>query len=251
MFDTQFFQRSSLWQASTLLDFTPLSKAQKEHLTKVYATLALCSVITFAGAVLPLRYLNFNRALTALACLGATLYVVYVGSSADHQRQPLSVKRCAALSVMAFAQGLLLRDMVIYLHFLNPEILTTALFATIAVFACFSLGSLCMTSRTALYLGGLAFSLSFYVSMVRLTNIFIRSKFADDVSDIVMLLAFCGFIIFDTQVTLRDFNYGSRDYVAHAIMLYGDILHIFLKIVKILSKKESKKEEKSESRATF
>ncbi|CDR96145.1 Bax inhibitor-1, putative [Babesia bigemina] len=251
MFDNQFFQRSSLWQASTLLDFTPLSKAQREHLTKVYATLALCTVITFAGAIVPLRYLNHHSVLIGLAYICLALYVVFSGPRVGGQQQPISVKRCLALSGMAFAQGLLLRELVIFVLYLNPEILTTSLFATIAIFACFSIASLCMSSRLALYLGGLATSVSFYIVLVRLTNIFIRSKFVDDVSDIVMLLSFCGFIILDTQITLRAFDHGSRDYVLHAVMLYCDILNVFLKITKILCKKEEKKKEKSESRSTL
>ncbi|GFE52659.1 Bax inhibitor protein [Babesia ovis] len=251
-----FFSRSRLWTAASLLDFTPLTAAQKEHLTKVYAALAACSLITFAGAAVPLRYLSFHPLLLLGCFLGSLLYVTFtaprMGSYSKvalpvwwlHLSQPTDMKRMIAAGIMAFSQGLLMREVVHYMLFINPEIITTALFATIAIFTCFSVGSLLMSSRLALYLGGLAFSLSMYISLVRFTNIFVRSRFVSDFSDVAMLIAFCGFVVFDTQITLRDFNNGSRDFLTHAVMLYGDVISIFMKITKILHEKEKKKENK-------
>ncbi|GIX62303.1 bax inhibitor 1, putative [Babesia caballi] len=238
----RFFSRSGLWTLSSLLDFSTLSKAQKDHLAKVYGTLAGCTLVTLLGTLVPLRYFNWNPLLVLLGCTAALLYVTFTAPAPGSRDEGFAVKRVLAMGVSAFAEGLLLRQLLHVMFTINPEIVTTALFGTIAIFACFSLGSLLMASRTALYLGSLAFSLTSYVALVRLTNIFVKSRLADDLSDIVMLVAFCGFVIFDTQITLTDFDRGSRDVLAHALMLYCDVMNIFVKLIRILYEKEKKKE---------
>ncbi|KAK1441705.1 hypothetical protein BgAZ_500370 [Babesia gibsoni] len=245
------FSRSRFWTASSLLDFTPLSKAQKEHLAKVYATLAMLSVITICGASVPQEYFSTHPMLLLFAFLGSMLYVVFSGSRYRGFSSSVSKKRLLAAAAMAFSQGLLLRELLLFMYYFNPEIITTALFATVAVFTCFSLASMFMSSRMLLYVSALTVSLSIYISMVRFANFFVGSRFVNDLTDVGVLLSFCGFVIFDTQITLKEFSYGSRDFLMHAIMLYGDIVNIFLKTMSILYEKEKKKEKDRNSHREY
>ncbi|EDO05137.1 Inhibitor of apoptosis-promoting Bax1 family protein [Babesia bovis T2Bo] len=239
-----FFPFGQMWSVSSLLDFTPLTEAQKKHLTLVYATLAASALVTAAGAALPIQYLNIHTTILLVVCLGTMLYVRHAPHDTGSYEKTSSVDRMIALGIMAFAQGLLLRETVYFMMLVKPEIVTTALFATIATFTCFTLGSLVISARMVLYIGGMAFSLFFYLFLVSLANIFIGSSFVSSAVDVGVLVACCGFVIFNTQLAIKEFNNGSHDYLSHAVLLYSDLIQMFVQYMMIMYKKEERKDKK-------
>lgn len=220
-------------------------------MAKVFAMLAGWSVISFCTIALPPRHWSVGPGLAMLCFVGSMFYITITGEKFGYSGEVLSVKRMGASGLLAFAYGLLMRASLLDIFAHNPEIITTALFATIVIFACFSLASLFMTSRAALYVCGLTSSLTLYISMVRFTNLLVRSRFANNFTDVALLVSFCGYIIMDTQIILQEFSRGSKDFLWHAVTLYGDLLSIFLKIVQILCAKEKRRQKekiKTESR---
>lgn len=63
---------------------------------------------------------------------------------------------------------------------------------SIGIFGSFSLASLFMKTRMAMYLGALIFSLSNYIVMVNFANYFFRSRFVNNVTLILGLFLFVG-----------------------------------------------------------
>jgi FtsH-binding integral membrane protein len=51
------------------------------------------------------------------------------------------------------------------------------------------------------------------------------------------LLLFCGFIMWDTQMIIEKKRRGDSDYIAHSVDLFIDFIHIFRKVVILLTQK--------------
>jgi FtsH-binding integral membrane protein len=55
---------------------------------------------------------------------------------------------------------------------------------------------------------------------------------------------FCGYILYDTQLIVEMASGGDFDLAKHALMLYTDLVAIFVRIVIILLKNSNRKSRK-------
>jgi len=140
--------------------------------------------------------------------------------------------------------GTMLGPYIGYVSQLNPGILPTAFFGTLATFGCFSLAAMFAKKRSMLFLGSILASVLFYMTMMNFANIFFRSRLVHDISLYVGLFTYLGFVLYDTQLTLEDFNRGSRNYINHALQFYTDFVGIFIRLLQILAQQEEKKRQK-------
>ncbi|EKX73453.1 conserved hypothetical protein [Theileria equi strain WA] len=235
---TTFRDRTKFLDFESLLDFSPLTQPQKDHMAKVYSTLAYCSLVTFLSISLPgpLRQIPFFIGL--IVFVGSIAYII---STPEEKASP---KRIAAITLVGVGQSALIRDFVLSRFNIAPEVITTALMSSIGMFVAFTLSALSMSSRSWFFLGGILGSTMSYMFMVSLMNMFFRSYFVNNVLCLLSLLVHAGFVMYDTQLILKKFEAGGKNYMAHAILLYVDLVDLFIRVCDVLYKKEESKKEK-------
>lgn len=232
---------------SNIFDFTPLTVPQKNHLKKVYASLAIAVCIAGCGVytqnnILPIPvFLSFVLKLVSIFLLfNQTNETIYYGKY-------LSPKRALYFGSFAFFCGASLGNFIYILQSLHPSVLPTAFFGSVAIFSCFSFTAIFAKERSYLYLGSILSSCLMYLSLVSLFNIFFRSNIAFNFVLYASLLVYMGFVIYDTQVTIEEFKRGNRDYLVHALQLYIDLVAIFIRLCLILMDREEKKKQKKKN----
>ena len=146
------------------------------------------------------------------------------------------------LLAIAAIDGASLRPLMDYAHQIDPVIIINALVYTAAIFASFTLVSFVTKRRSMLFLGGvlssilLGLSFGFFFSWILGTSFI--SYFAYNV---LMLVVFSFYVIYDTQLIVEKAHMGDYDYNLHALELFIDLIRIFVHIVRILIENSEKK----------
>ena len=95
----------------------------------------------------------------------------------------------------------------------------------------------CTTETDFTICGGFLFMVSLGFLAATILNIFIKSHFLSILLSFAGALLFGVYLIFDTQIIVG--KHGSSlsidDYIMGAMMLYIDIINLFIQILKILS----------------
>lgn len=199
---------------------------------QVYLTLAGGVLVAALGSVVHL-YLHLGGLLSTLVCLGSLVWLASESSKPSTPEE--DQKRLGIFALFTFAQGLTLGGLVEMFFILNrPELLTTTLLATVAVFASFSLAAMSAKQRSMLFLGGVLGSGVSILMVMSLVNMFVRSSFLFSVELYLGLAIFVLYVCFDTQLIIAMATAGSNDFVWHAAMLFVDFVGIFVRIAIIL-----------------
>ena len=90
-----------------------------------------------------------------------------------------------------------------------------------------------------------AVSLLFWLG---LANLFFHSRAIFNIELYVGLIVFCGFVVFDTQLVVAKAMTGDRDHIRHSLMLFVDLIAIFVRVLIILMKNQESKKERRERR---
>jgi len=231
---------------ANLLSFAPITAAQQKHLTRVYASLLGGVAVTGAGVWFFLNVFALPPLLSFIASI--TCSIMLAGSQTGYLNKETERKKLLLFAGLSFSMGNLLGPYIGYVSALNAGILPTAFFGTLATFGCFSIAALFAKKRSFLYLGSLLASAVVYMALIDFFNFFFRSKLVHDVSLYTGLFVYLGFVLYHTQLTLEDFNRGSKDYIAHAVQFYTDFIGIFIRILEILAQQEKKRQEKGSER---
>lgn len=219
-----------------LLGTTPLSRACQDHLKDVYAVLAGGVLLSCVGAWIQMNvFRDVHPGLTGILAFAAMCNVLSPNKGKKREEQLASFAFFTAL------KGFTLGPVVGPLLGSRPDIVFTAAAGTLCVFACFSLAAAFAPRRSHLYLGGILGSAAMYLMLVNMCNIFFASQLAAEVSLYGWLLVFVGYCLFDTQVAIESFYGGNRDAVRHACQLYVDVVHLFMRILDLLLRKEQRK----------
>jgi FtsH-binding integral membrane protein len=226
------FTRNVDW--SSLGKTSTLTQTVRQHLTKVYTTLAFSLLIAAAGSVIEITTGLFAGVLSIIALLGLVIWFAIT--------DPAQIsKRICLLFGIAFAQGVTIAPLVQHTLAIDPAIVSTAFLGTTCVFACFSGAALLSERRSFLYLGGMLSSGLSILCVLALANIFFRSLVVFNIQLYFGLIVFCGFVVFDTQLIVEKSSQGDKDFVAHALELFIDFAKIFIRLLIILSKDKKKK----------
>jgi len=229
------------------LDFNALGKLQnfsahtRQHLTRVYSTLAITVLSAAIGSFTYLVTGQFAGILGAIAMFGLLIW-------ANITPKEQVGKRFLLLLGFGFFQGAAVGPLINQVLRVDPAIVTTAFLGTVCVFACFSAASLFATRRSLLYIGGLVSSGLSFLFLASFVNLFIRSTAVFNIQLYVGLLVFCGFVIFDTQLIAEKAESGDKDFVGHALQLFIDFAGIFIRLLIILSKNKGEKKKNSNRR---
>eukprot|EP00922_Rhytidocystis_sp_ex-Travisia-forbesii_P041167 GHVS01061437.1.p1 GENE.GHVS01061437.1~~GHVS01061437.1.p1 ORF type:complete len:251 (+),score=33.63 GHVS01061437.1:108-860(+) len=241
-------QRQSAMNLSAALDFTPLSKPVKEHLTRVYAMLLAGVCMSAAGVYFHLQIFRLPWFLSLIAQLGCIIALSAGAPEARRTGKAIAGKRLVYFGGFSFLMGTAIGDLVGMAISMDPAIPLQALLGSMAIFCCFSITAMVAKQRSFLFLGSILSSAMSYFALAGLVNIFVRSYLVHSVILYASLLTYMGFVIYDTQVAIEDFTRGNRDYVMQAVYLYGDLVAIFVRIMIILMEKSNNKDERRKNK---
>uniref|UniRef100_A0A0K0E540 Bax inhibitor 1 n=2 Tax=Strongyloides stercoralis TaxID=6248 RepID=A0A0K0E540_STRER len=210
-----------------------LEKEVKDHLKKVYGTLAISMFAAAAGAAFNIYFDLYNlQFLFALISFGTLIAIPSTPASFQNEN-----KRFLYFLAFTFSSGFSLGPLIAYYASINTSIIVNAYIVTLAVFTSFTLAALYAENTKYLHLGGTLVSASFALLF---TTLFFRSTFLNGAIIWGGLLINCGFILYDTQLICEKRRMGSDDYIWHSVELFIDFVNIFRYIVRILGEKEKR-----------
>jgi len=85
-----------------------------------------------------------------------------------------------------------------------------------------------------LFLGGTLSSMLFYLFLLSVVQIFVKSTFINNINLYLGLFMFCGYILYDTQLIIEKSDRGSTDFVWDALELFIDFVAVFVRVLIIL-----------------
>ncbi|KAJ7952582.1 bax inhibitor 1-like [Quillaja saponaria] len=239
-FDSQSSSRNQ-WSYDSLKNFRQISPLVQTHLKQVYLTLCCTLVAAAVGVYLHLLW-NIGGLLTSVASMGSIVWLL--SASAYEER-----KRLILLMASSLFQGATIGPLIGLALEMDPSILLSAFVGTSLAFACFSGAALLARRREYLYLGGLLGSgLSMLLWLQFASSIFGGSTAVFKFELYFGLLIFVGYIVVDTQDIIEKAHLGDLDYVKHALTIFTDFIAIFVRILIIMLKNSSEKNEKKKRR---
>lgn len=157
--------------------------------------------------------------------------------------QEKSTGRLVALLAFGALEGMSIGKLVELSLYMDPSILVTALLSTFAIFASFSLAALYSDRRQSMYLSGLLYSalnILFILSILALLGF--GSGIIFNLNLYLGLVIIVGFVFVDTQMLInRCESNGRLDSYKDALNMFVDAVGIFVRILIILMKNNSKK----------
>ncbi|KAK4515578.1 uncharacterized protein ATC70_010529 [Mucor velutinosus] len=228
----QYFDSSSSQSNSNTL-----SRPVRRHLVNVYLTLAAMCAIATAGTQVG-DYLG--AAGSPIGTLGA-----FTSVSMFRYTAPRSRNRWALLAAYSIFSGIALSTFISFFLNWDPSgnIIFMALSSAVLIFLGFSGSAVMADRRSMLYVGAFASSVLSVLLWLSLANsFFLRSTSIFSLELYVGLLAFAGFVMYDTQMIVEHASAGSMDIPGHAMELFMDLYSLFIRLAQILMKKEMDKE---------
>eukprot|EP00808_Paulinella_micropora_P003483 g25830.t1 len=222
---------------ASLMKFTDLTPEIQSHLAKVYGTLAAMLFAASCGVMAHLAW-DIGGTMSTIACF---LMLFVIANQPDKENV---AKRIGLVAAFGFFKGASIGPLCEVSLYIDPSLILVAFLATTAVFCCFTLAALLAKRRSMLFLAGTLSSIMFYMFLMSIANIFIRSPWMLDIQVYVGLFMFCGYVMVDTQMLIEKAFMGQRDYAWHALELFIDFAAIFVRILIILIKNANKREEK-------
>jgi len=221
--------------ADVFKNVTTISRPVKDHLVRVYATLAAMMVLSSVGAYAKLHgWFMFDFGIiTSLLSVGAI-----IGIKALPYNVQNNSSRWGLLWAFAFLQGISIGHIISFVLHVDPSgaNVFTALVSASLIFACFTASAILAQRRSMLYIGGILASAISLLCWTSFMNIFIKSRAIWGAELYIGLLVFSGYVIFDTQLIIEKASIGNMDVVGHSIELFIDLVALFVRIMIILSK---------------
>ena len=222
-----------------ILNFSDIQPKVKDHLTQVYGTLSLgCMTATVGCMYTPLYIVNnfIFLIIGIIATIGLIIKMHSLRGNRDH-----GTKFACFLGV-TFIDGAFLKPLVSLAQSIDPVILVNALVYTAAIFVSFSLVSLISKRRSFLFLGGILSSVMIGVSFGLLASWLFGFSFISHFQyNLLMVIVFSFYVIYDTQLIIEKASLGDYDYTLHALELFVDLVRIFIHILRILIENSDKK----------
>ncbi|AES94339.1 hypothetical protein MtrunA17_Chr5g0399751 [Medicago truncatula] len=236
-----FFDSTPRWNFNTLKNFNQISPRVQNHLKQVYLTLCFAVAAAAVGAYLHVL-LNIGGILTAIACLGISVWLL---STPPFEER----KRLTLLMAAALFQGASIGPLIDFAIQVDPSIIFSSFVATALAFGCFSGAALVAKRREYLYLGGFVSSgLSILMWLHFASAIFGGSMALFKFELYFGLLVFVGYIVVDTQEIVEKAHFGDLDYVKHALTLFTDLVAVFVRILAIILNSKRAEEEKKKKK---
>lgn len=240
-FSSQSFSFGPAWSFDTVKNMGHISPMVQSHLKLVYLTLCCALASSAVGAYLHVM-LNIGGLLTFIGCILAIGWLFSVPVLEER-------KRFGILMGVALLQGTTIGPIVKAVVDFDPRILVSAFAGTALAFGCFSAAAMVARRREFLYLGGILSSgFSILLMFQFASSLFGLSSATFKIELYYGLVLFVGYIIFDTQDIIERAHNGDLDYIKHALTLFTDFIAVLVRILIIMLKNASEKEDKKKKR---
>lgn len=217
---------------------TSLSSRTRQHLISVYSRLIVIILFTMLASFLSVTgYIPQAGMMPALAGAG-TLFAI---QSLSHSQQ---LARNGLLFGFGFLEGWSLAPLANMLLQADPAMLYQSLLMTLLIFGSFSLTAIFSQRRAFLAYGGILLSSLAILSLVSVINIFFPSQLILDGIVYIGLLIFAFFVSYHTQLIVERAESGLNlqlDSVGDAVLLFNNIISIFIRIAIVLMEQEKRK----------
>ena len=223
-----------------LFRHTDLSKPVQAHVSRVYQTLLVLIATGALGSVLQAKF-AIGGLITFVGVFASILWFAmnpYRPGDADSER-----KRTGIACLTSFFVGASLGPGLAHVYEAHGDgLIATAFLATAAMFACFTAGALISSKRFIMYASSVILSASSALMIVSLSAWFYRTPFTDSAITFLGLVIFSAYVVFDTQMMILQAERGYKDVPNHALQLFLDFVNLFVRILKLLSKKKERKD---------
>lgn len=206
----------------------------REHLKKVYSTLALAMLTAIFGIVVN-AVMDFSSLFPLFSLAACGLMIAIVATNATPQNEN---KRLACMYVLTFLIGCQVSPLVQFVGADDPTIVFNAFLITMLVFGSFTMSALYADSTKYLHLGGFLMSATL---CLLLTTLF--APYTPLVRSFILwsgLALNSAFVLYDTQLIAEKCRRGDNDYIWHTVMLFVDIVEIFRYLLILLKDKSDK-----------
>ncbi|KAL9643684.1 hypothetical protein ABK040_016135 [Willaertia magna] len=245
----EFYPTTINW--NVIGNFSGIQKEVRAQLFKVYLTLCATLFFTSLGSLFYLFIYQIHPMLSFLLSISLVVYLSFKTSFSTTTSSPNSVNSISlnseqqlvsflALFAFGFFTGTQLGPLLESVIEIDSSIIVFASVATSLIFLSFSIFAHYSKRRSLLFLGGTAFSiLSILCWTLLFSFIFPFGLFGlfEMLSLYGGLLMFILFVIVDTQIIIERCNAGDKDTVKMSLQLFIDFIGIFVRILRILSKK--------------
>ena len=227
-----------------IFDSHELSKKTKTHLQNVYyeMTVGLC-ITTLSLCLASLSCFINHNVLPILHALTIPLVIVQL-SLIFYMMYSNTYNKKSYFYTFSALEGLTLFPIVNLANTIDNSIAITALITTIIVFGSFTYLSFQTNKRSVLYLSGILSSCLISLTVISLINLFLHSEILFKIDLYLGLVVFCMYIIYDTQMIIKEADDGNYDVIFHAMTFYLDFINIFIRILVILMRNSNNKKKK-------
>ncbi|RCH92764.1 hypothetical protein CU097_006703 [Rhizopus azygosporus] len=214
-----------------------LSRPVRRHLVNVYLTLAaMCAIATFGSHIGD--YLGpSGTSIGSVGALGSMSMIRFTSINSNN--------RWGLLLAYSIFSGIAISTFISFILNWDPtgNIVFLSLTSAALVFLGFTLSALTSSRRSTMYIGALASSAISVLLWLSLANLFFfQSSNLFSFELYAGLLAFAGFVMYDTQMIIDRANAGIMDIPGHAIELFMDLYALFVRFANIFLKKEMERE---------
>ncbi|KAF4658484.1 Bax inhibitor 1 [Perkinsus chesapeaki] len=130
------FNTASRFNPAAVLSFKPLDAPARKHLQKIYGILTIGVASTAAGCWFHIKVAQIGSFMTAILSIALLIGSMYTNDPSSDRIDP---KRLAMFGGFAFLKGVSLGPLVHYAAAVDPDLLMTAFYGTLAIFTCLSL----------------------------------------------------------------------------------------------------------------
>ena len=203
---------------------------------KVYGilTLQLCVTVLMCGLTFieSVRYFYQSNIIIFWLCLGLTIFLIFplICCKSVSRSVPINY---IFLSLWTICEAYMIATCC---SFYSPEIVIAATSITCAMTISLTLYA-CTTKTDFTVCGGLLFVSCCLLLCLGLFS-FIFGNFLNTLYCVLGVFLFSLYLIYDTQLIMGKFNneYQIDDYIIAALMIYLDVIQIFLYLLQILGK---------------
>jgi FtsH-binding integral membrane protein len=205
-----------------------------EHVGNVYTLLTAGVCASILGCYIDMHYLRIGGVTTGFVAAG-----IFAAARSISDETTSALTFLLATTVKGVSISPLVHTCVLY----YPDALATALTGTISIFLTFSMigAYFPYDSKWMFMLSSMVGSVAtFWLSLSLMNLLFLVSPMLLDFKLYSGLAVFAGYVAVDTSVMIRrlETTYSGRvNYVRPACDLFGDLVRLFVKLVRILMRR--------------